>query len=204
MTRRTMLSITAVAILATLTLTSCDSTGQIPAPTGTDVPTTTPTEPTAGTPPQHVTLPACADAFPIDDVRVATDRPGVELLDPDEPPADAVPPTGEEAVRAATSIEYCVWGNENSGFGFTGILAELPDDAKVQLLTQLSGTIYEEYDLDGAQGFTRDSELDVQHAETQILIGNIWIVVSGYLDADHTRAVAEIGLAGVRATNSNL
>jgi|GEM_PF-2680580 len=144
-------------------------------------------------------LPGCAEAFPIDEVRGASGRPGVELLDLGEPPGDAVPPTGEQAAAAATRIEYCPWGNENSGFGFTGILAELPEEATAQLLTQLSGTVYDEYDLDGAQGFTRDSEVDVEHAETHILLGDVWIVVSGYLSPDQTRAVAEVGLAGVRA-----
>lgn len=198
-----------LAIFAALAL--CALVGCAPEPTPTASPTvpgptspavTETTAPTPTTTPGPFAIPDCEELVPLEDVQAAAGA-DVTLLDADWTPYDVVPGTAAEAADFTAQHQVCVWGTDDEPV-VSVVVAELPASDQNVLLTEISGTIYFEDQLDGADAFSRDLETDGPSSATHLLIGDAWIVVTGELTVEDSRSLAVTVLGSVRAANPGL
>lgn len=204
--RRTSLAV--LAVLALLALAGCTpepgpSPSETPAPTspapsGTaPTPTTTPTP--SATPTPTPTADASSDCERIVASAAVEAAAGADLtlLGPDWSPYDVIPGTAAEASESTTAQVLCVWGTGDQPV-VSVMVAELPAAAHDVLLREVSGTVYFEDQLDGADAFSRNLETDGPSAVTHLLDGETWIVVTGAITVEDSRSLAGDVLAATR------
>jgi len=182
--------------------TPAPTTDEPPEPTATDTPAPGPT-PTATPTEGPFTIPACDDLAPLEEVRAAA-LDDVTLLGTDWTPSDVIPGTAAEAIEFATQFGVCVWGVDEEQPIVSVVVAELPVEDQDVLLNEISGTVYFEDTLDGADAFSRDLETDGPSAVTHLLIGDAWMVVTGEITVEDSRTLASSVLDSVRAANPGL
>lgn len=197
-----------LAVLLTAGLSAC-------APAAVDEPTPTevqpePIEPTPTPSPtpteQPFLIPACSELL-TDQQLAELFSPEIEFIIGDDAIRlqqlfhdSSLGPVAQDALTQATQVEQCVWGFPNSDGVFPLIAAELPDDVRDHLISELRNSVFTETTTGDVTEFVYVGH-EGQVSAWYGFVDNLWVAER---PGGHSAHIGHQVIENVRAQNPSL